>query len=218
MSAIYSGGKCEYCNLLIWVLKQSQIQEQGCVFLDSWINAHLHPLYSLQVSMGTKYNQYITVELNTFWINAHICKTITAFIQFTHMFWHKCEVDKAETTRTLSASYKRKHNHIWVLKLGTAVIISIISNHIQVSCQISSNHSHCTSVIILSQTFNPWLLRTDLFSKLVEGMRPAQAEMLGSFTACHQRVSDWSTISSISPFLNTMPASAQGMEGSNWGL
>jgi len=44
-----------------------QIQEQTCVFREgiSRLNAHLHPQYSLQVSMETKDNQYITAEFNT---------------------------------------------------------------------------------------------------------------------------------------------------------
>ena len=61
-------------------------------------------------------------------------------------------------------------------------------------------------------------IQSDRLSRLVEGMRPAQAVLLGSFLACHQRASVWSTISSTSPFLKPIPASAQGMVGSCCGL
>lgn len=54
--------------------------------------------------------------------------------------------------------------------------------------------------------------------RLEEGTRPAQQAVLGSFLACHQRASVWSTISRMSPFLKATPASAQGMVGSCWGL
>lgn len=60
------------------------------------------------------------------------------------------------------------------------------------------------------------LLRPDfhLFSLLADGMRPAQDAAQGSFLACHQLSSDWSTTSSRSPRLNAIPASGHGMEAS----
>lgn len=61
-------------------------------------------------------------------------------------------------------------------------------------------------------------IETDRLSRLVEGISPAQAVLLGSFLACHQRASVWSTISRMSPFRKLIPASAQGMVGSCWGL
>lgn len=57
-----------------------------------------------------------------------------------------------------------------------------------------------------------WRVLLHLFSLLAEGMSPAVDAAHGSFLACHQFSSDWSTTSSTSPRLNAIPASGQGIE------
>lgn len=150
------------------------------------------------------------------------CLTDTVFketksdsiIRLSHSVWSTC---KSLVTRVYTAHGYEYSNIAWTYVCVYRCAADMTTSP-SASCNTMRIDRLVRTIPHLCLTCEKAEVWTDRLSRLLEGIRPAQATLLGSFLACHHRASVWSTISRTSPFLKLTPASVQGMVGSCWGL